>query len=552
MCGPSCDESANLTVVRRLCSSAAGEMHTAGSDGTRDGSIGVTIGKGQQPGTWQAKVVKPGGGAWLGSPDWSHEGRSLQRTRLETGDSILSVDNKPVRKFEKPQAALLGAPFSRVSLQIQRRGLSCCVDVIRTPLLLGEDLEACAMYRFALGEKLQRLVSRDAIFRQHIHEESDCESAWHAAARWQDEPKSQSDQSLNQSRTTVSAAREEGRGDGTLGDYPDGHVLESLGEGAGWRALSPCNDFRADERHQRASSPAGSVDSLDDVIQQLDKAASLDDDIQKLCSAIAPALIQSVPFKKASDSREGDLEELDKFASPSIDSGFFHPHTEKEETGALNSKELANADRSDRSLNVLRDLTWISPKRTPRRRSRSRSSSRSPSTGRKNHVRRSHDGRYELSDGPIHLRVPNNWSAWVYAGNEAYLFAVHFQSGIENTKASAEMLSAALVADADEEERDEDEKAFLNASAMALISEEFLAEEFLAEQAFLKEMSRESTLTRSDVTVKRDPNGKLGMTICVTELSDLVLISAVIQNGAAAKSGLLQAGDVLHAVDGEG
>jgi C-terminal processing protease CtpA/Prc len=114
------------------------------------------------------------------------------------------------------------------------------------------------------------------------------------------------------------------------------------------------------------------------------------------------------------------------------------------------------------------------------------------------------------------------------------------------------MLSAALVADADEEERDEDEKAFLNASAMALISEEFLAEEFLAEQAFLKEMSRESTLTRSDVTVKRDPNGKLGMTICVTELSDLVLISAVIQNGAAAKSGLLQAGDVLHAVDGEG
>ena len=520
-------------------------MNTAGSDGARDGSIGVTIGKGQQPGTWQAKVVKPGGGAWLGSPDWSHEGRCLQRTRLETGDSILSVDNKPVRKFEKPQAALLGAPFSRVSLQIQRRGLSCCVDVIRTPLLLGDDFETCALYRFALGEKLQRLVSRDAIFRQHIHEESDCESAWHAAARWQDEP---ADQNLNKSRTTVSAAREEGRGDGTIGDYPDGHVLESRGEGASWRvALSPCSNVRADERHQRASSPTGSVDSLDDVIQQLDKAASLDDEIQKLGSAIAPALSHCVPFKKASDFREGDLEGVDKFTNPSIGSGFFHPHTEKEETGALNAKELANADRSDRSLNVLRDLTWISPKRTPRRRSRSRSSSRSPSSGRKNHVCRSHDGRYELNDGPIHLRVPNNWSAWVYAGNEAYLFAVHFQSGIENTKASAEMLSAARVADADEEEKDEEEKALFNASAMALISEEFLAE-----QAFLKEVSRESTMTRYDVTVKRGPDGKLGMKICVTELSDLVLISALIQDGAAAKSGLLQAGDVLHAVDGEG
>ena len=44
------------------------------------------------------------------------------------------------------------------------------------------------------------------------------------------------------------------------------------------------------------------------------------------------------------------------------------------------------------------------------------------------------DGRYRLDDsGPVHMRIPENWSPWSYAGDAAYLIAVHFQSGVENT-----------------------------------------------------------------------------------------------------------------------
>ena len=479
-------------------SSTTGVEGASGTDGgdSAIGSIGVTIVNGQLPGTWQAKVVKPGGGAWLGSPDWSLEGRRFPGTHLKSGDSILSVDRTPVRKIEKPQAALRGAPFTRVSLLIQRQDLSCCVDVIRTPLLSGQDLETCHHYRTDLDEKLQRLVAGSVEFRQHMQEEP-------------------AERGLNQSWADVliatpnlSPARDEGRENGTCADE-DWRALESSWEGRGWQvAMSPCSSARTEESQRQASSPAGSADSLDDVIQQLDKAASLDDAILKLGASIAPPVIHRAlcgPFKTASDFRESDY----NFASPRHGSGSFHPHIEKERTDVLKAKELANADRPDRSLNVQRDLTWISPKRAPRRRSRSRSSSRSPSGGRKPHVRRSHDGRYQLDDsGPIHLQMPTNWSAWGYAGDEAYLFAIHFQSGIENTKASTELMSAARFADV------------------------------------------EPVSTRHDVIVKRGPDGKLGVAIGVAELSDPVLISGVMPGSAAAKSGLVREGHVLHAIDG--
>ena len=37
------------------------------------------------------------------------------------------------------------------------------------------------------------------------------------------------------------------------------------------------------------------------------------------------------------------------------------------------------------------------------------------------------------------MQVPKNFEAWSYAGETTYLYAMHFQSGVENTKASTEM-----------------------------------------------------------------------------------------------------------------
>lgn len=145
-------------------SSAGGGLDGANSDA----GIGVTIVNGQLAGTWQARTVKPGGGAWLGLPDWSNEGQDVSESCLRDGDVILSVNTKPVRKIQKPQSALKGTPFTRVSLEIQRDTQRWCVDVVRTQLLEEPELDACIQYRAELGDKLKNLVVRFPEYRQNL------------------------------------------------------------------------------------------------------------------------------------------------------------------------------------------------------------------------------------------------------------------------------------------------------------------------------------------------------------------------------------------------
>ena len=144
-----------------------------GLHGTNPGAgIGVTIVNGQLAGTWQARSVNLGGGAWLGSPDWSREGQDVSETCLRDGDVIWSVNRKPVRKIQKPQCALRGAPFTRVSLKIQRETQCWCVDFVRTQLLeVGPELDACIQYRQKLGDKLMHLVARFPEYRWHLSQQ---------------------------------------------------------------------------------------------------------------------------------------------------------------------------------------------------------------------------------------------------------------------------------------------------------------------------------------------------------------------------------------------
>ena len=133
-----------------------------------DGSIGVTIVDGQKPGTWEAKIVKVGGGAWLG--DWSRQGRFDDSTRLEEGDIIVCVDGNPVHQIETPLSVLRGAPFTRVSLQIERWGKSVRVDAIRTPLLTDEDIAVYERYWTILSDALNSFVASHGKCRQDIEE----------------------------------------------------------------------------------------------------------------------------------------------------------------------------------------------------------------------------------------------------------------------------------------------------------------------------------------------------------------------------------------------
>ena len=53
---------------------------------------------------------------------------------------------------------------------------------------------------------------------------------------------------------------------------------------------------------------------------------------------------------------------------------------------------------------------------------------------------RFHDAQSDIGySGPTHLQMPTNWSGWFYAGDSTFLSAMYFLSGVENTKASAEM-----------------------------------------------------------------------------------------------------------------
>ena len=66
-----------------------------------------------------------------------------------------------------------------------------------------------------------------------------------------------------------------------------------------------------------------------------------------------------------------------------------------------------------------------------------------------------------------------------------------------------------------------------------------------------KTHSSESKSVAYDVTVRRGPDGRLGMRIAVAERSGPAVIAALLPGGASAKARLLRTGDVIHAVDGD-
>ena len=392
-----------------------------------DGSIGVTVVNGKIPGTWQAKYVKLGGGAWLGSPDWSREGQAANETCLLDGDVIWSVNDLPVRKIQKPQSALRGIPFTRVSLEIQRepQAMRRCVDIVRSQLLEDGDLDACIEYRTNLGEILKCLVAR---FPQHpphmVHRTESGYAPFFDDAGAQH----QSWADCGRLQSTLKSTWQV--------DCCDGHD---------WRVQGTESTPSHHLRPMGAASPCGSVDSLDAVIQRLDKASSSGDVTQRreVHAAGEEAIALTTPIVLPdTDTHEGMRADF-SHSAPVVLHEFKGSDASQENGRPSHSGprarhevailELGKANTSDRWLCVQRDLSWMSPRRTPGR--KSRSSHRSPrSRGHVSGGRRSKDGRYRLDDsGPVHMRVPENWSPWSYAGDAAYLIAVHFQSGVENT-----------------------------------------------------------------------------------------------------------------------
>jgi hypothetical protein len=414
----------------------SGSEMVSSSSGNSDGTIGTTVANGQEPGTWLVKFVKPGGGAWLGFPDWSRKGCFEANTCLQDGDAILSVDGIPVCKIEKPQDVLRGVPFTRVSLQILRSGLSWCVDVIRTPLLVGSEIEMCSQYKRILGDKLKQILASENCRWQHYHDESALTSKQRNIPEVMDptirQQFTQDHQNLPTGKLLANAVPENSKIESPAKILD----LDSAPHNSNDAGM-PCGSLETSEIHwqvqtsfphirERSVSPAGSVDSLDGVIQQLDKASSLEDTRLKLfpsvASSVITSMIDSVP--------DHDVRTGKKLLEDS----------RKNQEDGLPLKEPASEYRPDRSLCIQRDLSWLSPKRTPGRKSRSRRSSRSPSERLSRDHRRRQEEHCKLEhSGPVHLRVPDNWSAWSYAGEATYIFAIHFQSGLENTQASSEM-----------------------------------------------------------------------------------------------------------------
>jgi len=578
-----------VTLIHGSGAWATARALTRGSDDAGgcngDGSIGVTIVDGQKPGTWEAKTVKVGGGAWLG--DWSRQGRFDDSTRLEEGDIIVCVDGNPVHQIETPLSVLRGAPFTRVSLQIERRGKSVRVDVIRTPLLTDEDIAVYEQYWTILSDALNSVVASHGKYRQDIeepetnsknntlqhpkthyktlqhsatpHNTQDCSNRAVASrslpsslstaehidiqsAQWRNihnrqvlssakerEKERQREKERELSTLQLSEmARRRGfaplskdaveehlmkRTTATISPYhlfantstlnilyaetpavcsardfaepwsdQEALVEQSLYfDGAigavesGWQVRNAPNshnpyvtclvDMGHDphvrpDNQDRIASPAGSVDSLDEMIQRLDRT--------QLGVSLALPLINhndtTPPRDNPIEKQENILTGQTSVAETDMDRGMkmnafkirhveaeirdeVHVRHEVADNPRKSRKELVfneffRAGSLDRSLCTQRDLAWISPRKTPGRKHRSRNSSRSPSKSRSSSSdrRRSNDGHYALDDSePIHLRVPNNWNAWSYAGDATYLMAIHFQGGVENTRTSAEM-----------------------------------------------------------------------------------------------------------------
>ena len=171
------------------------------------------------------------------------------------------------------------------------------------------------------------------------------------------------------------------------------------------------------------TSPCGSVDSLDAIIQRLDQASSQGETIQS-----------QVPDAAAAGG-QGHAEQS-HFDSGSEDTHVITLDMDQNLLEAPRSQDTSAA-RPDRWLCVQKDLSWMSPRRTTgRKKSRSRSSG--GGAGRKSAMLRQ-EAASELSV-PVHLRMQT--SVWAVAGDATYIAAMYYQGGMESTRATFQMQSA--------------------------------------------------------------------------------------------------------------